>query len=308
MATVYVGSARIDENGNAHGGKAGDQTTKEVSKQAWYKHSKGWRVFRAKDRKKANIIADQMIAACNNNKIGYDQYERYDLFAEAKKVGFDLSKVNVATECDCSELVRCCCAAAGITDLPTNGFRTGNMPTNLMKTGEFEEMTGTKYTDQSAYLAKGDILVTKTSGHTVVVLNDGDKVNTAPVAYKLGDRTLRQGMTGEDVKELQTRLNKMGHSCGTADGEFGKNTKAGVKAFQKAAKIEIDGIFGKESYNALMEIESGHFEYPVKIGESLWGLAQRFLGKGTRYTEIMELNDLTSTKLRIGQILKIPNK
>ena len=33
---VKVGSARIDENGKAHGGKAGDQTGKEVSTQNWY--------------------------------------------------------------------------------------------------------------------------------------------------------------------------------------------------------------------------------------------------------------------------------
>ena len=28
---VYVGSARIDENGKAYGGKAGDQTGKEIT-------------------------------------------------------------------------------------------------------------------------------------------------------------------------------------------------------------------------------------------------------------------------------------
>ncbi len=44
MATVKLGSARIDENGHATGGKAGDQTGKEVSTQNWYKHNKGWRV------------------------------------------------------------------------------------------------------------------------------------------------------------------------------------------------------------------------------------------------------------------------
>ena len=47
--SVIIGSARIDENGKAKGGKAGDQTGKEVSTQKWYKHTKVWRVFRAKD-------------------------------------------------------------------------------------------------------------------------------------------------------------------------------------------------------------------------------------------------------------------
>lgn len=48
MATVYVGGASIDENGRAHGGQAGNQTGRELRKQKWYKHKKGWRVFRAK--------------------------------------------------------------------------------------------------------------------------------------------------------------------------------------------------------------------------------------------------------------------
>ena len=49
MATVYVGGASIDEKGKANGGKAGNQTGKELKKQPWYLHSKGWRVFRAKN-------------------------------------------------------------------------------------------------------------------------------------------------------------------------------------------------------------------------------------------------------------------
>ena len=46
---VKIGSARIDENGEAHGGKAEDQTGKEGAIQARYKHSEGWRVLRAKE-------------------------------------------------------------------------------------------------------------------------------------------------------------------------------------------------------------------------------------------------------------------
>lgn len=76
---VYVGSARIDENGKAYGGKAGDQTGKEVSKQKYYVHSKGWRVIRAKDRSVALKISKAMKAACDNNKVGYDQWNRNTL-------------------------------------------------------------------------------------------------------------------------------------------------------------------------------------------------------------------------------------
>ena len=41
-------------------------------------------------------------------------------------------------------------------------------------------MVGTKYTDSSNYLKRGDILVTKTQGHTVVVLNNGKDVEPTP--------------------------------------------------------------------------------------------------------------------------------
>ncbi len=66
---VKIGSARIDENKHAKGGKAGDQTGVEVSTQNWYKHSKGWRVFRAKNPALADLIADDMEYACLNPSI-----------------------------------------------------------------------------------------------------------------------------------------------------------------------------------------------------------------------------------------------
>ena len=72
--SVKVGSARIDENGKAHGGAAGDQTSKEVSTQSWYAHSKGWVLLRAKDANVREKIASCMEAACKNAHIGYDQY------------------------------------------------------------------------------------------------------------------------------------------------------------------------------------------------------------------------------------------
>lgn len=260
MATVYVGSARSDENGKAHGGKAGDQKSgNEVSSQKYYVHSKGWRVFRAKDQKKAVIIGDQMKAACDNNKIGYDQYERYDLFAEAKKVGYDLAKVAVATECDCSELVRCCCAAAGILDLPKSGFRTGNMPKNLLATGEFVELKGSKYTSQSAYLGKGDILVTATSGHTVVVLNNGNKYEGSieEKEYALGERILRNGDSGPDVKLMQEYLRKVGFGKqlgeSGVDGDFGDCTEIAVMEFQEKHGCAADGEYGPITHKAMLK-------------------------------------------------------
>lgn len=262
MATVYVGSARVDENGHAHGGAAGDQTGKELSTQKWYDHTKGWRVLRAKSYAIADKIAEAMQAACDNGHIGYDQYQRDTLLNVAAKVNpaYHPGKVTTACETDCSALVRVCTAYAVGRDVigeVLNGarFSTANQVTQMLKTGLFDELVGTQYTKQSAYLRRGDILVTKTQGHTVVVLNSGDK---AGVTFELGDRVLRKVspyMQGDDVKEMQSRLNAAGYDCGEVDGSFGSNTEKGVKAFQSAAKIEVNGKFDAIALTALMAME-----------------------------------------------------
>ena len=252
---VKIGSARIDENGNAHDGKAGDQNGREGSTQNWYLHSKGWRVYRAKNPAVAEKIAQCMERACKNDKIGYDQYQRNTLYKEAEPFGFDVSKVSKACETDCSALVRVCCAYAGITGLPS-GFRTGNMPSNLAKTGAFVELTGSKYQSQSTYLGRGDILVTKTNGHTVVVLTNGSKYEGTVAQSKpdaLGNRILRYGCEGEDVKLMQEMLLKLGYDLGSwgCDGDFGDCTELAVRAFQKDARIGVDGECGPITLAAL---------------------------------------------------------
>ena len=256
MATVRVGSARIDERGKAYGGKAGDQTGRELSTQKWYLHKMGWRVFRAKSRDAALKIAADMEAACGNSHIGYDQWQRNTLYKAAEPLGFDCGKVRTDCETDCSALVRVCCAYAGIMGLPSD-FRTGNMPANLMATGAFVELRGAKYTDQSAYLGKGDILVTKTHGHTVVVLDDGARYEGAVEVrdYALGERLLKHGSAGGDVKQMQRYLLQLGYDLGKygADGEFGDATELAVKAFQKAKGLDADGQYGKKTHEALLQ-------------------------------------------------------
>ena len=48
--------------------------------------------------------------------------------------------------------------------------------------------------------------------------------------------------------------------------------------------------------------------YTVVRGDSLWGIASKLLGKGSRYKEIKTLNGLKSDTITAGQVLKIPEK
>lgn len=48
--------------------------------------------------------------------------------------------------------------------------------------------------------------------------------------------------------------------------------------------------------------------YEVKSGDTLWGIARRFLGDGSRYEEIMQLSGLDNENISVGQKLKIPSR
>lgn len=246
---VLIGSAR-SSYGNT---TPGDQHSGlEVSTQEWYLHSKGWVLLRATSAAVREKIAVAMERACANNNIGYSQPTRNTLYNDVKPYGFDPAKTTKPVNTDCSALVRVCVNFAGIT---VGDFITSSEASTLMATGAFEKLTDSKYTTKPDYLMRGDILVTKTKGHTVVVLSNGDKADQEAVspAYKLGDRILRNGTEGEDVKELQTMLIQLGYDCGSwgADGEFGDATELAVRAFQQAHDCAVDGEVGPETLAAL---------------------------------------------------------
>ena len=178
---VKIGSSSKDERGSYRGGQAGDQTGEEVWIQDWYR---GWDcVIRPNDPKVAEKMARECENACNNNNIGYDQNQRNTLYTEAKKVGFDLSKITTPCECDCSSLVSICCICAGMPE--SIFFAGGNMRTTYSleaacnATGAYTVLRTSNYVDSKDYLKRGDILLN--DGHTVIVLSNGDKAgNIAP--------------------------------------------------------------------------------------------------------------------------------
>lgn len=64
---------------------------------------------------------------------------------------------------------------------------------------------------------------------------------------------LKKGSTGSAVATMQTMLIACGFSCGPdgADGDFGKNTLAGLTAFQAATGLEASGIYDGDTAAAL---------------------------------------------------------
>ena len=169
-----IGHASLDENHNTKGGKAGDQTGREVCTTSWYKKSWSY-VLRAKDKDIAEKMAIACEKGCANSHLGYDQGQRNTLRTQAKLVGMDLSRITTDCECDCSSFMSVCAECAGVL-IPYNGNNaptTSTMKSAFMNTGCFDLLTDKKYLDSDKYLKRGDIIVAVGS-HTVMVLSDGE--------------------------------------------------------------------------------------------------------------------------------------
>ncbi len=93
------------------------------------------------------------------------------------------------------------------------------------------------------------------------------------------NRTLKEGMSGSDVTQLQIRV--AGHVTSgeilAVDGQFGPRTKAAVTKFQRAYGLSADGVAGPNTYSKIYGLQDGdctpaHFTYgELNRCNSSWG-------------------------------------
>lgn len=72
--------------------------------------------------------------------------------------------------------------------------------------------------------------------------------------WTLGSRMLylrRPMMRGDDIRDLQRRLNALGFDAGKEDGIFGQDTESAVKEFQRNVALLSDGIAGHGTVDEL---------------------------------------------------------
>ncbi len=136
------------------------------------------------------------------------------------------------------------------------------------------KVSGTNYHHVGLYIGNGTVIEAKGTYYGVVTSaistwhawgemkgvdygNVTDTVTPEPDEPEsaLGTRLLKRTspyMRGDDVRALQTMLNALGYDCGAVDGIFGNKTKAGVKTFQQAKGLAVDGIAGPITKAALL--------------------------------------------------------
>ena len=87
----------------------------------------------------------------------------------------------------------------------------------------------------------------------VVLLVPAQGLAANKTNWHLGDRTLREGSKGHDVKVLQSFLNRAG-SRTDVDGQFGAGTKKAVRAFERSQQREVDGIVTRLDMRVLRDV------------------------------------------------------
>lgn len=107
-------------------------------------------------------------------------------------------------------------------------------------------------------------------------------------------------------------------SANAASGKSCKPGKAKITQIYQLGKskhpyhlVAVSGggsnVYGWVNEADISGGSTGGKTYTVKAGDSLWAIAAKQLGNGSRYTEIKSLNGLSSDTIRPGQVLKLPD-
>ena len=174
---------------------------------------------------------------------------------------------------DCSSLVISAWKQAGV---PLQCTYTGNMRQDMLARG-FTDVTAQINLPTGAGLMAGDVLLHETQ-HTALYIGNGRIVNAGGNEH--GGVT--GGTTGDQTGREIRVMNYYNHPW-----------QCVLRYREKEAEAPESGA---------------DRTYTVKSGDSLWSIAERLLGNGVRFAEILRLNGLNGYTIYPGQVLKLPDK
>ncbi len=179
---------------------------------------------------------------------------------------------------DCRGFTYRCMLDAGITINGAGATSQWNNKANWLETGTTDNMpdvvcclykkVGSKMSHTGLHIGSGRIIhcsgEVKTDGisnrtwtHWAVPIGLYTEKEIKEAGRIKAVSSLKRGSKGDAVKTLQESLNKLGYSCGSADGKFGTATEKAVKLFQADHGLTVDGIAGTLTQAALEEALAG---------------------------------------------------
>ena len=78
-------------------------------------------------------------------------------------------------------------------------------------------------------------------------------LRTLSILFSLTHRPLRFGSAGEDVKQLQTELTKLGYYKGRISGNYLESTQKAVEDLQKKNNLEVNGVADADLQDMIQE-------------------------------------------------------
>lgn len=203
------------------------------------------------------------VKTANNNSHGYDQANRW------------------GPDYDCSSFVISAYKQAGIA---LNATYTGNMKNDLTSHG-FKIVTGSVNLNTGAGLQAGDVLLNE-QNHTAMSLGNG--------------------------KVVQASVNELGKTTGGKTGDqTGREIYVGWYynfpwdcVLRYTEKSEASDVKKPSVSEAPKEdAKDGVDYYIVQQGDTLWGIAERFLGNGNLFPLLQQINALGGTTVYPGTML-----
>lgn len=186
---------------------------------------------------------------------------------------------------DCSSLVISSFKQAGV---PLTATYTGNMRADMLAHG-FRDVTAQVNQYSGAGLERGDVLLHERN-HTALYIGSGQIVNAGGNERGGATGGVSGDQTGREIAVIGYYRPSYGWDCVLRYTE--KETAQETPHPSPAATPS----------------PQGEGLYTVQSGDSLWTIAERELGDGSRYGELQQLNGLAGTMIYPGQVLKLPGK
>ena len=154
------------------------------------------------------------------------------------------------------------------------------------------------------YARMGDLASKVTAalgGNAETAGSAGQEESTATI--KVGDLVSITGSTYYNGKTIPGWVKKLRWYVVEVSGDRAvvnkdESGKYAIMSPVKTSSLAVAGAATSETYRV----------HTVAHGDTLWAIAKKYLGSGSRYKEIVSLNGLTSNVIYSGMKLKIPNK